>query len=227
MRTTYGSPLFADHVPEHDSLLVERLRAAGAIVIGKTNTPEFGAGSQTFNAVFGRDAQPVRPHARRPAARAAARRRPSRPGCCRSPTAPTSARASATPRRSATSSGCAPPRAGSPTPGPATRGTRSRSSGRSPARRADVALLLARARRPRPARSALDPGAVRRPDLDGDPRGLRIAWSRDLGGLPVDPEVTARAGARARDARRPSAASSRTPSPTSAAPTSASRCCAA
>ena len=53
MRTTYGSPLFADHVPQHDSLLVERLRAAGAIVIGKTNTPEFGAGSQTFNAVFG------------------------------------------------------------------------------------------------------------------------------------------------------------------------------
>ena len=58
MRTTYGSPLFADHVPEPDSLLVERLRAAGAIVIGKTNTPEFGAGSQTFNAVFGATRNP-------------------------------------------------------------------------------------------------------------------------------------------------------------------------
>ena len=58
MRTTYGSPLFADNVPEHDSLLVERLRAAGAIVIGKTNTPEFGAGSQTFNAVFGATRNP-------------------------------------------------------------------------------------------------------------------------------------------------------------------------
>ena len=58
MRTTYGSPLFADHVPEHDSLLVERLRAAGAIVIGKTNTPEFGAGSQTFNEVFGATRNP-------------------------------------------------------------------------------------------------------------------------------------------------------------------------
>src|SRR5690349_6503497 len=45
MRTTYGSRLFADHVPESDSLLVERLRAAGAVIIGKTNTPEFGAGS--------------------------------------------------------------------------------------------------------------------------------------------------------------------------------------
>src|SRR3954468_24253188 len=53
MRTTYGSPLFAENVPVADSLLVERLRAAGAVVIGKTNTPEFGAGSQTFNAVFG------------------------------------------------------------------------------------------------------------------------------------------------------------------------------
>jgi amidase len=53
VRTTYGSPLFADHVPEADSPLVERLRRAGAIVVGKTNTPEFGAGSQTFNPVFG------------------------------------------------------------------------------------------------------------------------------------------------------------------------------
>src|SRR4029079_10877806 len=58
MRTTYGSPLFAEHVPDQDSLLVERLRRAGAIVIGKTNTPEFGAGSQTFNAVFGATRNP-------------------------------------------------------------------------------------------------------------------------------------------------------------------------
>ena len=53
MRTTFGSPLFADFVPHQDDLFVTRLRAAGAIVIGKTNTPEFGAGSQTFNRVFG------------------------------------------------------------------------------------------------------------------------------------------------------------------------------
>ena len=53
IRTTFGSPIFADFVPEEDALIVERLRAAGAITIGKTNTPEFGAGSQTFNAVFG------------------------------------------------------------------------------------------------------------------------------------------------------------------------------
>ena len=45
IRTTYGSAAFADHVPAADDLLVRRLRAAGAIVVGKTNTPEFGAGS--------------------------------------------------------------------------------------------------------------------------------------------------------------------------------------
>src|SRR3954468_7272798 len=53
MRTTYGSPEFAEHVPERDSPMVARLRAVGALIIGKSNTPEFGAGSQTFNRVFG------------------------------------------------------------------------------------------------------------------------------------------------------------------------------
>jgi amidase len=58
IRTTFGSPLFRDFVPDEDSLIVERLRAAGAITIGKTNTPEFGAGSQTFNPVFGATLNP-------------------------------------------------------------------------------------------------------------------------------------------------------------------------
>ncbi|HEY7172230.1 MAG TPA: amidase family protein [Vicinamibacterales bacterium] len=53
VRTTFGSPIFRDHVPAEDSPLVARLKRAGAITIGKTNTPEFGAGSQTFNPVFG------------------------------------------------------------------------------------------------------------------------------------------------------------------------------
>jgi amidase len=53
IRTTFGSPIFRDHVPAEDAPLVARLRRAGAIAIGKTNTPEFGAGSQTFNPVFG------------------------------------------------------------------------------------------------------------------------------------------------------------------------------
>jgi amidase len=53
IRTTFGSPLFKDHVPTEDDIVVDRMRRAGAIIIGKTNTPEFGAGSQTFNKVFG------------------------------------------------------------------------------------------------------------------------------------------------------------------------------
>ena len=53
IRTTFGSPLYKDYVPAEDDLVVERMRRAGAITIGKTNTPEFGAGSQTFNKVFG------------------------------------------------------------------------------------------------------------------------------------------------------------------------------
>src|SRR5262252_9580786 len=58
IRTTYGSRIYADFVPDQDMLIVERMRAAGAITIGKTNTPEFGAGSQTFNDVFGATLNP-------------------------------------------------------------------------------------------------------------------------------------------------------------------------
>src|SRR5262245_28443022 len=58
IRTTYGSPIYRDHLPDADSLLVERIRKAGAIPLGKTNTPEFGAGSQTFNQVFGATLNP-------------------------------------------------------------------------------------------------------------------------------------------------------------------------
>jgi amidase len=58
LRTTYGSPIYAEHVPEEDALVVQRLRRAGAIVLGKTNTPEFAAGGNTFNDVFGRTRNP-------------------------------------------------------------------------------------------------------------------------------------------------------------------------
>jgi amidase len=53
LRTTFGSPIFRDHIPTADGLAVGRVRAAGAIIVGKTNTPEFGLGSQTYNTVFG------------------------------------------------------------------------------------------------------------------------------------------------------------------------------
>ncbi len=58
LRTTFGSTLYRNFVPTSDELYVERLRRAGAVIIGKTNTPEFGAGSQTFNALFGATRNP-------------------------------------------------------------------------------------------------------------------------------------------------------------------------
>jgi amidase len=61
IRTTYGSELFKDYVPTEDALIVQRLKAAGAIVIGKTNTPEFAAGANTYNAVFGPTRNPWNP----------------------------------------------------------------------------------------------------------------------------------------------------------------------
>src|SRR6267154_1430846 len=61
IRTTYGSPLFKDNVPTEDAEAVRRLKAAGAIVLGKTNTPEFAAGANTFNEVFGVTRNPWNP----------------------------------------------------------------------------------------------------------------------------------------------------------------------
>jgi amidase len=61
IRTTFGSPIYANNVPKEDHLIVERLSAAGAITIGKTNLPEFAAGSHTFNPVFGATLNPYDP----------------------------------------------------------------------------------------------------------------------------------------------------------------------
>lgn len=58
VRTTYGSPIFADHVPTKSHPVVERIERKGGIVMGKSNTPEFGAGGSTFNEVFGRTRNP-------------------------------------------------------------------------------------------------------------------------------------------------------------------------
>ena len=61
LRTTYGSPLFADHVPSEDQAIVASVRKAGAIILGKTNTPEWGAGANTRNAVYGATGNPFDP----------------------------------------------------------------------------------------------------------------------------------------------------------------------
>lgn len=61
LRTTHGSPIFENHIPESDDLLAARIRQAGAIIIGKTNTPEFGLGSHSFNPVHGVTRNPYDP----------------------------------------------------------------------------------------------------------------------------------------------------------------------
>jgi amidase len=58
IRTTFGSPIFKDNIPAANALIVDRMQGAGAVTLGKTNTPEFGAGSQTFNKVFGATRNP-------------------------------------------------------------------------------------------------------------------------------------------------------------------------
>ena len=191
IRTTYGSAAFADHVPAADALLVRRLRAAGAIVVGKTNTPEFGVGSHTFNAVF---------------------------GTTRNPWAlDRSAGGSSGGAGAALAAGMIPIADGSdhggsirnpssfanvvglrPTPGlvpaggdgdvwdvAAVVGPMARTVG-------DLALLLTAIAGPDP-RSPLSHGdpAVFATVPQGDLRGLRVAWCPELGGLPIEPEVLA------------------------------------
>jgi amidase len=61
VRTTFGSTLYRDYVPERDAFIVHRLKIAGAIILGKTNTPEFATGGNTFNEIFGRTRNPWNP----------------------------------------------------------------------------------------------------------------------------------------------------------------------
>jgi amidase len=182
-RTTFGSPLYADHVSDHDDLVVERIRRAGAVPLGKTNVPEFAAGSHTFNRVFGTTRNPhdLSRSAGGSSGGAAAAlasgmvpladgsdmggslRNPAsfcnvvglRPSLGRVPNWPTTNAWEAT-----------------SVPGPMARDV------------ADLALLLSVVAGP-DARAQLaheTPGSAFAPPLSGDLRGLRVALSVDLGG---------------------------------------------
>ena len=192
IRTTFGCRAFERFVPDDDALIVERLRAAGAITMGKTNTPELGAGSQTFNAVFGATRNPYDT----------------------TKTCGGSSGGAAV----ALATGMAPIADGSDLGGslrnPASFcnvvGFRP-SPGRVPiwpsqavwfpmgvqgpmARNVtDAALLLSAVAGPDPRApiSLPEPGTVFRPPLGRAGGGAAVAWSRNLGGLPVDPRVTA------------------------------------
>jgi len=192
IRTTFGSPIFRDFVPEHDALIVERLKEAGAITIGKTNTPEFGLGSQTFNEVFGETCNPydgTKTCGGSSGGAAAALacgmlpiadgsdlggslRNPAnfcnvvgfRPSPGRVPTWPTLA-------------GWFP----LAVQGPMARTVE------------DTALMLSTIAGPDPRApiAITQEGSLFRRPLARDFKGVRVAWSRDLGDLPVDPRVTA------------------------------------
>jgi amidase len=192
IRTTYGSRIFKDYVPDHDGLIVERLKKAGALTIGKTNTPEFGAGSQTFNEVFGATLNPYDT----------------------TKTCGGSSGGAAV----ALACGMLPIADGSDTGGslrnPANFcnvvGFRS-APGRVPwwptllgwwpisvqgpmARTVpDTALMLSAIAGPDPRApiAIAEPGSLFARPLGRDFKGVRIAWSRDLGGIPVDSRVTA------------------------------------
>jgi amidase len=191
IRTTFGSPIYRDHVPDQDGLLVERMRAAGAILIGKTNTPEFGAGSQTFNPVFGATRNPwdldktCGGSSGGAAAALAAGMLPIADGSdlggsLRNPASfcnvvglrPSAGRVPSWPAVNAWFSLAVL--------GPMARTVE------------DTALMLSAIAGPDPRAplSISEPGSLFARPLGRDFRGVKVAWSADLGGLPVDPRVT-------------------------------------
>ena len=192
MRTTFGSPIYKDFVPERDELMVERYRAAGAIVVGKTNTPEFGAGSQTFNEVFGETLNPY----------------DLSKTCGGSSGGSAVALASRMlPLASGGDLGGSLRNPGNfcnvvgfrPSPGrvpawPALQGWWTLSV-KGPLGRTveDVALQLTALAGPddRSPISIREPGEMFAQPLQRKFKGTRVAWSRDLGRYPVEPEVSA------------------------------------
>jgi amidase len=191
IRTTFGSPIYKDFVPSEDSLLVERIRQAGAILVGKTNTPEFGAGSQTFNPVFGATRNPydtTRTCGGSSGGGAVAL------ACGLLPLADGTDMGGSL-RNPASFCGIVGlrPSAGRVPTWPARLGWSPLSVDGPMARSvSDVALFLSAIAGPDP-RSPLalsEPGHRFAKPLDRDVKGVRIAWWKDLGGLPFDPAVT-------------------------------------
>ena len=197
VRTTYGSPLFAGHVPDRDELLVRRMAGAGAISLGKTNTPEFGAGSHTVNRVFGATRNPYDlSRSAGGSSGGAAAALAARMVCLADGSDLGGSLRNPASFCNVVGLRPSPGRVPSwPVTDPAdilgVQGPMARTV-------ADTALLLAVQSGPDPrAALALDmpPPALTAPAdvtqvLGQDLRGLRVAWSADLG-LPVEPEVRA------------------------------------
>jgi amidase len=191
LRTTFGSQIYRNFVPTSDELYVERIKRAGGIVIGKTNTPEFGAGSQTFNALFGATRNPYDL---------------SKTCGGSSGGAAVSLACGMVPLADGTDLGGSLRNPASfcnvvgfrPSPGrvPRLHATATDTLGvHGPMARnvADVAMLLAAIAGPDPrdAGSLAEPGSAFAPPLERSFQGARIAWSERLGRYPVEPAVTA------------------------------------
>jgi amidase len=190
IRTTLGSPIYKDFTPAEDALIVQRIKAGGAIVIGKTNTPEFGAGSHTFNPIFGATRNPydlTKSSGGSSGGAAAALACGMLPladgsdlgGSLRNPAAfcnvvgfrPSPGRVPVYPSENAWDT-------------LAVLGPMARSV-------ADAALLLSTLAGPDPRApiSIPEPGEKFSRPLDRDFRNVRIAWSRNLGRYPVQPAI--------------------------------------
>jgi amidase len=192
VRTTWGSLVYKDHVPAENHLVVDRLTAAGAILLGKTNTPEFGAGSQTFNKVFGATRNPYDlaktcgGSSGGGAAAVAAGLLPFADGS-------DLAASLRNPGNYCNIVGLRP------TPGrvpswPAANAWDTLSVMGPMARTVDDAAFLLSAMAgpdPRAPTSIAEPGSVFSKSLVRKFKGTRVAWSPDLGGLPMDPRVNA------------------------------------
>ncbi|MGH3316081.1 MAG: amidase family protein, partial [Nocardioidaceae bacterium] len=193
IRTTYGSPLFADRVPDFDELVIERLRAAGTVALGKSNVPEFAAGSHTFNEVFGITRNPYDPGRSAGGSSGGAA---AALACGMTPLADGSDLGGSlrNPASFCNVVGLRPSPGRVPTwPAQAAWSTMSVQGpmGRSVA---DTALMLSAIAGPDPRSPiALEtPGSDFAVPLDRDLTGLRVAWTPDLDGtVAVEPQVVA------------------------------------
>jgi amidase len=190
IRTTFGSPLYTDYIPTEDDIVVERMRRAGAITIGKTNTPEFGAGSQTFNKVFGATHNPydlTKTCGGSSGGAAVAL------ACGLVPVASGSDTGGSlrNPAAFCNVVGFRPSIGRVPNPKAAFAWSTMTTSGCLGRSVADLALVLSTIAGPdsRAPLSINEPGERFARPLERNFKGVRVAWFKDLGGVPFDPRV--------------------------------------
>src|SRR5262252_8894009 len=190
IRTTFGSPLYQDYVPAEDDIVVERIAKAGAITIGKTNTPEFGAGSQTFNKIFGATKNPydlTKTCGGSSGGAAVAL------ACGLVPVASGSDMGGSlrNPAAFCNIVGFRPSIGRVPNPKAALAWLALSTSGCLGRSVADLAFVLSTMAGPDPRAplSIDEPGDRLARPLDRTFKGVRVAWFKDLGGVPFDPRV--------------------------------------